>query len=83
MRFAANPRAPRPSTTAALAARRLFPSAIASLVNPGSETLPGPLGNRVLWVTIATVLVAPLAFRRTLDSLRFTSTLGVCFVVYG
>ena len=36
-----------------------------------------------MWVTLAVLVVTPLAFQRTLDALRFTSTLGVGFVLYG
>ena len=61
----------------------LFPTALADLVNPRSEALPGPLAQRVVWVTLAVLVVTPLAFQRTLDALRFTSTLGVGFVLYG
>lgn len=40
------------------------------------------LRNRLFWVTVGIVLVTPMAFCPTLDSLRFTSALGMVFVIY-
>jgi amino acid permease len=38
--------------------------------------------NPEFWVTVAILLVLPFAFAKRLDSLRYTSALALCAVVY-
>ena len=39
-------------------------------------------GSRQAWVTVAVVVVAPMAYQKSLDLLKYTSTLGIIFMLY-
>ena len=56
--------------------------ATSAMLDGAPEAVGAIFGSRESWVTVAILVVAPMAYQKSLDLLKYTSTLGLVFMLY-
>ncbi|KAH8064613.1 hypothetical protein JL722_1490 [Aureococcus anophagefferens] len=56
--------------------------ATSAMLDGAPKAVRAIFGSRESWVTVAIFVVAPMAYQKSLDLLKYTSTLGLVFMLY-